>query len=131
VASISTVEAKTLHKRDVPLMYCGRCGSPLKQFGALSRRRHAARCDYDRERNFAGLCDPERRSKMFTALGERALLVMATILGIEPDETSAGAKDRRATGGRVRTVWMEDGSDPPAMASRASRFPDTKISHYR
>jgi hypothetical protein len=89
VVSNSTVEEpKTLRKRDVPLMYCGRCGSPLKQFGRLTRRRHAARCDYDRERNLAGLRDPERRAKMFTALGESAVYVMATILGVKPDETA-------------------------------------------
>jgi hypothetical protein len=111
-------EAKTLSKRDVPLMYCGRCGSPLKQFGKLSRRRHAARCDYDRERNLAGLRDSQKRAKMFTALGECAVHVMATIiLGVRPDETVWSVKDHNAAGERIRTVWMENGSDPPPEAS--------------
>lgn len=113
--SISRVqEVKTLRKRDVPLMYCGRCGSPLKQFGSLSRRRHAARCDYDRERNLAALLDPEKRAKMFTALGESAVHVMATIL--EPDETVRDVKVHKSTGGRVRAVWFDpavNAIDPP------------------
>ena len=110
---------ETLHKRDVPLMYCGRCGSPLKQFGSLTRRRHAARCDYERERNLAGLRDPQKRAKMFAALGESAVYVMATILGAKPDETVGSAKNGTATGGRVRTAWMEDGSDlPPDISLR-------------
>jgi hypothetical protein len=94
MASISGVgEPKTLHKRDVPLMYCGRCGSLLKQFGRLTRRRHAARCDYDRERNLAGLRDPERRARMFTTLGESTVYVMAAIFGVNPDETVEGGED--------------------------------------
>ena len=113
--SISRVqEVKTLRKRDVPLMYCGRCGSPLnrcgsplKQFGSLSRRRHAARCDYDRERNLAALRDPEKRAKMFTALGESAVHVMAAILGAKPDETVRDVKVHKSTGKRVRAVWFE------------------------
>jgi hypothetical protein len=102
MSSVLVEEPKTLRKRDVPLMYCGRCGSPLKQFGALTRRRHAARCDYDRERNFAALSDPERRAKMFTTLGESAMDVMATILGLKP---------------RVRAVWFENVLDSPPQAS--------------
>jgi hypothetical protein len=114
----STVEEqKPPGKRDVPLMYCGRCGTPLKQFGRLSRRRHAARCDYDRERNLAGLRDPQKRSKMFTAFGENAVYVMATILGAQPDETARSLNGQSANGGRVRTIWMEDGLNPSAEAS--------------
>jgi hypothetical protein len=113
VASIPSVqEPKSLSKRDLPLMYCGRCGSPLKQFGSLSRRRHAARCDYDRERNLAGLRDPEKRAKMFITLGESAVYVMATILGAKPDETVRGVKDHKSTGGRVRAVWFEPSANP-------------------
>jgi hypothetical protein len=107
-------ESKTPNKRDVPLMYCGRCGSPLKQFGRLSRRRHAARCDYDRERNLAGLRDPQKRSRMFAEFGESAVYVMATILSTKPDEAGSSLMDQKANGGRVRTVWMEDGSAPPS-----------------
>ncbi len=118
MVSLSTLEQpKSLRKHDVPLMYCGRCGSPLKQFGRLTRRRHAARCDYDREHNLAGLRDPQKRAKMFTALGETAVYVMATILGVKPDEAVGGVKDPKATGGRIRTVWMEDGSDLPPQVS--------------
>jgi hypothetical protein len=101
-------------------MYCGRCGSPLKQFGKLTRRRHAARCDYERARNLAGLRDPQKRAKMFTALGEGTVNVMATILAAT-DETVGIANNPIATGGRVRTVWMEDGSDLPLEISSAHR----------
>jgi hypothetical protein len=110
-------EPKPPGKRDVPLMYCGRCGSPLKQFGRLSRRRHAARCDFDRERNLAGLRDPQKRARMFAAFGESAVYVMATILGARPHETQWDATDQKANGARVRTVWMEDGVAAPAQAS--------------
>ena len=116
----STVEGpKTPNKRDVPLMYCGRCGSPLKQFGRLSRRRHATRCDYDRERNLAGLRDPQKRTRMFTEFGESAVYVMATILGAKSHEAVSGLIDQKANGGRVRTIWMEEGSAPPSQASIA------------
>jgi hypothetical protein len=107
--SISRVEErKALRKRDVPLMYCGRCGSPLKQFGSLTRRRHTARCDYDRERNLAGLRDRERRAKMFAELGKSVVYVMAAILGVDPPET-VGLQNQNGTDRRARTVWSEDG----------------------
>jgi hypothetical protein len=109
MVSISRVEErKTLRKRDVPLMYCGRCGSPLKQFGRLTRRRHAARCDYDRERNLASLRDHEKRAKMFTELGEVVVYVMATILGVNAPER-VGVQNHNATDHRARTVWSDDG----------------------
>jgi hypothetical protein len=111
MVAISRVEErKTLRKRDVPLMYCGRCGSPLKQFGSLTRRRHAARCDYDRERNLAGLRDHEKRAKMFKELGESAVYVMATILCVNLRETPGGVQqNHNTTDYRARTVWSEDG----------------------
>ena len=118
-SSSKVEESKTINKRDVPLMYCGRCGSPLKQFGRLSRRRHAARCDYDRERNLAGLRDPQKRARMFTEFGESAVHVMATILAARPDVAVSSLQDQQTNGRRVRTVWMEDGSSLPSPASPA------------